>query len=197
MRNYLQLELRFLTTPCIIIETEKLGFNLQAVSQKLKCFTLNRCGHEKNPLTGADCIKAMVKENHYVVASQDRDLQDWIRKQAGIALLYLHNVVPHLDEPSEASKKLLMRKTKASTKISTFEDERLKSLKKKEGLIQEPKLAKVKKVKKKGGPNPLSCKKKKSAPEDDKLRKVQRKSIHKPNKNRKILRQADIKTKSM
>lgn len=130
----------------------------------------------------------MVKDNHYVVASQDRDLQEWIRKQAGIALLYLHNVVPHLDEPSEASKKFLLRKTKASTRVSTFEDERLKNLKKKQGLIQEPNVAKVKKVKKKGGPNPLSCKKK-SAPQVDKQRKVQSKVIDKNSKSRKILKQ--------
>jgi len=102
----------------------------------------------------------MVKENHYVVATQDRDLQDWIRHQIGIALLYLHNVVPHLDEPSQASKKFVLRKTKASTQVSTFEDERLAQLKKKQGLIQEPRPPKKAKTKKKGGPNPLSCKKK-------------------------------------
>lgn len=174
LKSYLQLEVRFLTTPCIIIESEKLGSKLQPVTQKLKSFTLNKCGHEKDPLTGAECIKAMVKENHYVVATQDRDLQEWIRRQTGIALLYLHNVVPHLDEPSQASKNFLARKTKASTKVSTFEDERLSQLKKKEGLIKEVKPAKLKKLKKKGGPNPLSCKKKKEKPQDDKLKKVQK-----------------------
>lgn len=144
------------------------------MAQKLKGLTLNKCGHEKSPLSGAQCIKAMVKENHYVVASQDRDLQDWIRQQAGIALLYLHNVVPHLDEPSEASKKFLQKKTKASTKVSSFENERLHKIKKQEGLIKEPLPIKQKKKLKKG-PNPLSCKKKK----DDKLRKVKIKTIAK------------------
>lgn len=171
----MQLEVRFLTTPCIIIETEKLGNKLQPVAQKLKSFTLNKCGHGKNPLSGADCIKAMVKENHYVVASQDRDLQEWIRRQTGIALLYLHNVVPHLDEPSDASKKFLSRKTKNSTKVSTFEDKQLTQLKKREGLVEEIKPVKIKKVKKKGGPNPLSCKRKKQ----DKLRQVANKTITK------------------
>lgn len=173
LKNYLQLEIRLLTTPCIIIESEKLGSKLQPVALKLKSLTLNKCGHEKAPLTGSECIKAMVKENHYVVASQDRDLQDYLRRQIGIALLYLHNVVPHLDEPSEASKKFLSRKTKASTKVSSHEETRLNQIKKREGLIKEVPLAKVKKLKKKGGPNPLSCKKKK----DDKLRKVKSKTI--------------------
>lgn len=156
----MQLELRLLTTPCIIIETEKLGSKLQSVAQKLKSFSLYKCGHEKNPLSGAECIKAMAKENHYVVATQDRDLQDWIRRQVGIALLYLHNVVPHLDEPSEASKKFVSRKAKALTKVSSFEDERLSALKQKEGLLKEYIKLKVKK-RKSSGPNPLSCKKRK------------------------------------
>lgn len=110
-----------------------------------------------------------------MIASQDRDLQAWIRQQIGLALLYLHNVVPHLEEPSEASKRFLSRKTKASTKVSSFEDKRLSHLKQKEGLVQEPKSLKIaKKLKKKGGPNPLSCKKKKSMkPLEDKLRKMQ------------------------
>lgn len=184
LKNYLQLEVRFLTTPCIIIETEKLGYKLQPAAQKLKSFTLNKCGHEKNPLSGADCIKAMVKDNHYVVASQDRDLQEWIRRQTGIALLYLHNVVPHLDEPSQASKNFLSRKTKESTKVSTFEDKQLTQLKKREGLIKEPKPLKIKKLKKKGGPNPLSCKRRKDKPQDDKdkLRRVATKVIGKKQK---------------
>ena len=155
----------------------------------LKTFTLNKCGHEKNPLTGAECIKAMVKENHYVVASQDRDLQDWIRHQIGIALLYLHKVVPHLDEPSEASKKFLSRKTKASTKVSSFEDERLTQLKKKEGLIREQKPFKPKVFKKKGGPNPLSCKKKKDNTQNEKLKNIQNKTVKQEKTTKKMSKQ--------
>jgi len=174
LKSYLQLEVRLLTTPCIIIEAEKLGSKLQPVAKKLKSLLLNKCGHEKSPLSGAECIKAMVKENHYVVASQDRDLQDWIRHHIGIALLYLHNVVPHLDEPSDASKKFLSRKTKASTRVSSFEDERLTQIKKREGLIKEAPSAvkKLKKLKKKGGPNPLSCKKKKLKDGNKKQKRV-------------------------
>lgn len=172
----MQMEALFLTTPCIIIETDSLGPKLQSVAQKLKTLTLFKCGHAKSPLSGAECIKAMVKENHYVVATQDRDLQAWTRSQVGIALLYLHNVVPHLDEPSEASKKFVLRKAKALTKVSSFEDERLSKLKKEEGLMETAKVLKARKPKKKGGPNPLSCKKKKA---QDQLRKVNHKTIDK------------------
>lgn len=161
MKNYLQVEVRLLTTPCIIIETEQLGSKLLSVSSKLKGFQLNKCGHERHPISGADCIKSLTKDNRYIIATQDRDLQEWVRAKVGIALLYLHNVVPTFEEPSEASKRFVDRKLKKSIQVSSFEDVQLKLLKKKEGLAKE-KVHKIKR-KKKGGPNPLSCKKKKSA----------------------------------
>lgn len=154
------MELRVLTTPCMIIETDKLGPKLLNVSKKLKSLQLNRCGHEKNPLSGSECVKSIVKENRYIIATQDRDLQEWIRRQVGIALLYLHNVVPTLEEPSLATRNFVDRKSKKSLKVSEFEGEQLVQMKKKEGIVEEKKVIKVK-HKKKGGPNPLSCKKKK------------------------------------
>jgi U3 small nucleolar RNA-associated protein 23 len=178
LKNYLQVELRFLTTPCVIIETEKLGSKFMSVTNKLKSVQLNKCGHERNPISGAECIKALTKENRYIIATQDRDLQEWIRFQTGIALLYLHNVVPTLEEPSEASRRFVDRKLKKSIQVSSFESEQLKLLKKKEGLVKEPKVYKLKK-KKKSGPNPLSCKKKKST-----LNAVKEKTIDKKKKAR-------------
>lgn len=160
LKNYLQMDVRILTTPCMIIETDKLGPKYLQVSRKLKSLQLNKCGHEKNPLTGSNCIKSIVKENRYVIATQDRDLQDWIRNQVGIPLLYLHNVVPTLEDASLATRKFVERKSKKSLKVSSFEGEQLVQMKKKEGLIEEKKFVNKTKHKKKG-PNPLSCKKKK------------------------------------
>lgn len=181
LKNYLQVELRFLTTPCIIIETEKLGSKFLSVTNKLKSFQLNKCGHERNPISGADCIKQLTRENRYIISTQDRDLQEWIRVQMGIALLYLHNVVPTLEEPSEVSRKFVDRKLKKSIQVTSFEGEQLKLLKKKEGLVKVPKVHKIKK-KKKGGPNPLSCKKKKS------LNAVKDKTIDKKKKAKRKLK---------
>lgn len=180
LKNYLQLELRLLTTPCIIIEAENLGSKFTGVTTKLKSFQLNKCGHERNPISGADCIQSLTKENRYIIASQDRDLQEWIRRQIGIALLYLHNVVPTLEEPSEASRKFVDERSRKSVLVTNFEGEQLKLMKKKQGLIKEPKVVKLKKQKKKGGPNPLSVKKKKV----DNLKGVKEKTIDK-NKHRK------------
>jgi U3 small nucleolar RNA-associated protein 23 len=173
------MELRFLTTPCIIIESEKLGPKLFNTVKKLKSLTLNRCGHEKNPISGANCIKSIVKTNHYVVATQDRDLQDWIRRKAGIALLYLHQKVPIIDEPSEASRNFITQK---SQKPDINEVQRLIEIKKKQGIIKQPTNPAFKKKKKKpSGPNPLSCKKKKSGI-DEKLHKIKDKKIKKKTK---------------
>lgn len=180
LKNYLQLELRLLTTPCIIIEAENLGSKFTGVTTKLKSFQLNKCGHERNPISGADCIQSLTKDNRYIIASQDRDLQEWIRRQIGIALLYLHNVVPTLEEPSEASRKFVDERSRKSVLVTNFEGEQLKLMKKKQGLIKEPKVVKLKKQKKKGGPNPLSVKKKKV----DNLKGVKEKTIDK-NKHRK------------
>ena len=94
LKNYLQVELRLFTTPCVLIESEKLGHKLIATTAKLKALNLHKCGHEKNPQSGSECIKEMTKKSRFLVTTQDRELQEWIRKQSGIALLYLHRAVP-------------------------------------------------------------------------------------------------------
>lgn len=94
LKNYLSVELRLLTTPCIIIESEKLGHKLITATKILKNLNLHKCGHEKSPLSGAECIKEMTTKSRFLISTQDRELQGWIRKQPGIALLYLHQVVP-------------------------------------------------------------------------------------------------------
>lgn len=183
LKSYLQLELRFLTTPCLIIETEKLGSKLIPATKKLKDFVLNKCGHEKSPLSGSECIKDLCKKSHYVIATQDRDLQEWIRRQCGIALLYLHQIVPVLEEPSEKSRKFIESQSKTTATVSQLEVEKLEYFKKKEGLVQEAKP--MKKKKKKGGPNPLSMKKKK--PKDDTSR-IKKKTIDKKNIKKKRIK---------
>lgn len=181
LKNYIQLDLRLLTTPCIIIEAENLGSKFTGVTSKLKSFQLNKCGHERNPISGAACIQSLTKDNRYIIATQDRDLQEWIRRQIGIALLYLHNVVPTLEEPSEASRNFVDKKSKKSVMVTNFEGQQLKQMKMKEGLIKERVAVKLKK-KKKGGPNPLSMKKKKSQLKGVKDKTIDKKKKKVPNK---------------
>lgn len=168
LSKYFQAETKLLTTPCIILETEKLGsFNKAVVGamQIVKQYAIHKCGHEKQPITGAKCLRSMIKKNNpsrYIIATQDRDLQDRLRKMAGVPLIYLHGKAPTLEAPSEASQKYA-EKAKKNLGMSTREKENIETLKKEAGLSNEPEVKHKKR--KKGGPNPLSCLKKKKKPQ--------------------------------
>lgn len=149
-----------LTTQCVIVETEKLDKKLLGALLILKQYPVHKCGHEANPITGSKCLLSMLgkcNEKHYIVATQDRDLQKQIRNIPGVPLLYLVQKTPVLESPSscsleEADKKLGGR---------FIEEKKLvEVLKERSGLSKEEHEVKRKKKK---GPNPLSCKKKKKA----------------------------------
>nr|XP_036222572.1 rRNA-processing protein utp23-like [Bactrocera oleae] len=80
----------------------------------VKKFHVHKCGHEGAPVPASQCIKSMTKCGRYVVASQDRSLQNSLRKVPGRILLYLHKATPVLEEPSEASKKYVSKKSHKS-----------------------------------------------------------------------------------
>ncbi|CAL1688189.1 unnamed protein product [Lasius platythorax] len=169
LKKYFQSELKLLTTPCIISETEKLGIfsaQVNGATQIVKQYAIHRCGHEKKPISGSKCLLSMIgKDNssRYIIATQDRELQDKLRLIPGVPLLYLHGKTPTLESPSEASRKCaeVMQKDLGMT---TWQKENVKVLQQQAGIVQE-KDGKLKKRKKKGGPNPLSCLKKKKKPE--------------------------------
>lgn len=156
--RYLQGELKLLTTACSLIEMDNLGPQVSGAYQILKQYPLHKCGHEKNPVPASECIISMLgkhNENHYIVATQDLDLQKAVREIPGTPLLYLHNKAPVLDPPSIQSKKF------ATLKIhDTFGASSTSLGVKRPSSNDEKEQFKAKK-RKKGGPNPLSCKKKK------------------------------------
>lgn len=94
----------------------------------------------------------------YIVATQDRELQDKLRIIPGVPVIYLHGKVPTLDSPSEASRKYAEAMQKGLG-MTIWERENVKILRNQAGIVE--KESKLKKKKKKGGPNPLSCLKKK------------------------------------
>lgn len=96
----------------------------------------------------------------YIIATQDRELQDKLRIIPGVPVMYLHGKVPTLDSPSEASRKHAETKQKGLG-MTMWEKENVKALRKQAGLEKEIKMKK----RKKGGPNPLSCLKKKKKSE--------------------------------
>ncbi|KAL0109970.1 hypothetical protein PUN28_013543 [Cardiocondyla obscurior] len=164
LAKYFQSEIKLLTTACVISETEKLGIfssKVNGATQIVKQYAIHRCGHEKTPICGSKCLQSMTGKNNnarYIVATQDRELQDKLRIIPGVPLLYLHGKAPTLDSPSAASRKYAETKQK-DLGMTTWEKENIKELRKQAGI--EEKETKMKKKRKKGGPNPLSCLKKK------------------------------------
>ncbi|CAK9830915.1 rRNA-processing protein UTP23 homolog [Anthophora retusa] len=171
LSKYIQSEIKLLTTPCIILETEKLGSFSKAVSgamQIVKQYPVHKCGHAKHSISGTKCLQSMVgkaNSSRYIVATQDRELQDSLRKIPGVPIIYLHGKAPTLEAPSQASSEYAenMRKGLGMTE---WEKENIKTLKEAAGIVESTKL-KLKKRRKKGGPNPLSCLKKKKKPQTE------------------------------
>lgn len=170
--KYLQSEIKLITTQCAIVETEKLGPKLNGALLILKKYVVHKCGHEKKPLAGSNCLLSMVGKgnaSHYIICTQDRDLQEKIRTIPGIPLMYLHMKTPVLEQPSEASIKRAQGKMSGLTE---YESEKLEKLKAEEGIVA-PEKRHIKKKKK--GPNPLSCKKKKKKPQSTQNNPIKKK----------------------
>ncbi|XP_044268276.1 rRNA-processing protein UTP23 homolog isoform X2 [Tribolium madens] len=141
---------------------ENLGPKLGGALVILKKFPVHKCGHEGKPVVASKCLLSMlgdINPNHYIIATQDRDLQNNVRNKVGVPLLYLHGKTPVLEQPSEIT--IEATKSKAEG-LNITERQKIEKLKLESGLV-EIETKKVKKKKKKG-PNPLSCKKKKSKP---------------------------------
>lgn len=178
--KYFQFETKLLTTPCVILETEKLGEVSKAVGgamQIVKQYSVHKCGHEKKPVSGAKCLRSMVgKDNpsRYIIATQDRELQDILRKIPGVPVMYLHGKAPTLESPSEASR-VYAENIRKGLGMTSWEKENIKTLKRVAG-IKEDIEEKPKKKRKKGGPNPLSCLKKKKKPQVQPISAVSQKS---------------------
>lgn len=165
---------------------ENLGSKLHGALLVLKQYVVHQCEHKAKPVIGSKCLLSMLglkNGKHYIVATQDRDLQSKVRNIPGVPLLYLHVKTPVLEQPSEVSIKFAKDKM---FDICESEKVALEELKSKSGL--ESTEEKPKKKKKKG-PNPLSCKKKRIKPgalpqiaenHENKVEKKKRKRIRIP-----------------
>lgn len=183
----------------------------------VKQFGIHKCGHEKAPIGASDCLLSMVGKSNkdryvihyiaililaiplftfqnnlrYVIATQDRDLQEKIREKPGVPLLYLHRKAPCLERPSQTSRDKATENATGSFKVQTREELVIKKLKEDVGLSENNNEQKRKRRKKKG-PNPLSCKKKQKKNENAQgIKKRSRNRIRLP-KQMKALLQAHI-----
>lgn len=66
-----------------------------------------------------------IKNNRYVIATQDRELQDYLRKKPGQPIMYLHKKTPVLEQPSELSRKTVEFKLNESFKFGTADEKKL------------------------------------------------------------------------
>lgn len=98
-----------------------------------------------------------------MIASQDRALQEYLRKKPGQPIMYLHKKTPVLEQPCELSRKAVEFNMNKAFTFGTADEKKLNVIKKSEGLpvADTTDVAIAKKKKKKKQPNPLSCKKKK------------------------------------
>lgn len=125
----------------------------------------------------------IIKNCRYFVATQDRELQEQIRTLPGVPLMYLHGTAPNLEAPSKVSQDKA-ESFKHRILLREDQEETIRNLKMQSGIQLAADLKHIKK-KKKGCPNPLSCKKKKknivsnmtSVDKDKKVRKRKRVKI--------------------
>ncbi|XP_054707175.1 rRNA-processing protein UTP23 homolog [Uloborus diversus] len=157
-------EVKLFTTPCVITEAELLGPKVFGAMLIVKQFKARKCGHEKNPICAADCLLSMVSDgnpDHYIIATQDREVTEKVRSMPGIPLMYVKYNAVILEKPSALNTETVEIKTQEKLKGSEHESAILKQLKTEvfgEQVVNKKKRKKIK------GPNPLSCKKKKSKP---------------------------------
>lgn len=160
LQKYLDAEVKFLTTACVITETEKLGPKLYGAMLIVKQFIVHKCGHEKNPISASDCLLSMlgaINSNHYFIATQDPNLRNKAKHISGVPILYLNYNAPIMEKPSSFCEKIVKKQQAIKFAPTQHETEMLKTLKEKHFGVSEMK-PRIRKRKIKG-PNPLSCKK--------------------------------------
>ena len=195
MPKYIGQEVKILTTKCAIAETEKLGPELFGATKVLKQFAIHKCGHEEDPQPALKCLRSMVKEENsqrYFIVTQDAYLREKVRKIPGTPVMYLHHKALTLEKPSEKSSLSVENKTQEKVGINEYQAKMIAQLKQKAGIFEEN--VKKRRRKKNGGPNPLSClKKKNKAPAHDPLKNVNDKleSAGKKKKRRRNRKNAD------
>lgn len=180
------LEVKLFTTACVITEAEALGRDVFGAMLIVKQFKAQKCGHEKEPISAAECLYSMVQNgnlNHYFIATQDPELSKKCRELLGVPLLYLRYNAINLEKPSRMNTEAIDVKIQENLKGPGYQTEIIKKLKAEafgEESIPHKKRKKVK------GPNPLSCKKKKMKIAEPVQKKSNRKR-HKRLKNKAVV----------
>ncbi len=176
---------KLFTTACVLQELRK---NRSEAMFNAKRLEIRRCPHTGRHQPGVECIKSIIgegNEHHYGVCAQSDQLREALRCVPGTPLVFVYKGVLVMEDPSEATLQEAERLQKGKMKPDLSE---LALINK---LVPVLKEEKAKKRKKKGGPNPLSCKKKqligmptKISSEQSEHKKPKRNRRHRPKKNK-------------
>lgn len=177
--RYFGSEVKFFTTSCAIDETEILGKHflydlfisddvwtetgpaLHGAMLIVKKFQVTSCGHEKNPISAAQCLHSLLashdNKEHFILATQDKALKEKVRELPRCPILSLVQSALTMEKPSRVNV------VEASGDIEHTKEREVADLKiiKSQVLGPDPVARKRKRPK---GPNPLSCKKKQKKP---------------------------------
>uniref|UniRef100_A0A1D2A1Z8 UTP23 sensor motif region domain-containing protein n=1 Tax=Auxenochlorella protothecoides TaxID=3075 RepID=A0A1D2A1Z8_AUXPR len=161
-------KVRVFTTPCVMHEVRKMGNELSKARDACRRLALHHCGHEETTkLPAAECLAQQIgggNPNHFLVATQDRDLQQRIMSQPGGAVLFtsVHGV--GMAMPSTLQKEGAAEQGSARLRPSAAEKRTLEGVGRPagedDGERRGPKTP-FKRNKAKG-PNPLACKPRKT-----------------------------------
>lgn len=186
--RYLMGETQLCTTRCVLKELETLGKELYGAKLIAQKCQVRNCPHFKSAVSGSECLLSMVDDgnpHHYFVATQDQNLSVKVKKNPGIPLMFIIQNTIVLDKPSPRTV-AFVKAVEAGQLVSVHEKQSIKQLKEEQGLVRNPELRRRRK-KKVGGPNPLSCLKKKKKAQDTKSpaseKKRKRKRIRIRNKS--------------
>ncbi|KAJ1655285.1 hypothetical protein IWQ61_004937 [Dispira simplex] len=154
-----------LTTGCVVRELVSQGEEAEGALIAAKRFERRRCPH-KTAVSGVACIREIIGESnphHYAVAMENRKGRDKLRLIPGVPLLHFNRSMLVIEPMGQSTLDKIKEIELNKTAVSSKEIQALEALvpevkeERERAQIQVPKKRKLAK-----GPNPLSCKKKKS-----------------------------------
>jgi len=186
--KYLGGDVKLLTTQCVILETEALGTAVRPAMHIAKNFGIHKCGHEKKPISGANCLTSMTKDNmntRYIVATQDRSLQNVLYHTPAVPIMHFNGLSVILKSPSPNSIECANQRKQSRFNLTEHETNVLTNIKSSitSELISSDELKDYPGIFKRAkGPNPLSCKPKKIKNIEDNIPKIENKIKRKRNR---------------
>ncbi|XP_075520894.1 LOW QUALITY PROTEIN: uncharacterized protein LOC142554131 [Primulina tabacum] len=224
LANILAATVKIFTTRCVIAELRSLGESFSDSVNAARNLITTRCDHEKRK-TAAACMMEVIGENnseHFFVATQDAELRKKFQEIPGVPIVYALRNALFLERPSaiqhefaktaeegrshmtELEYKMLVKKNRADSEeaCNTLDvngdnenhQDRKKNDKPSRILLNDKAQFKRKRAK---GPNPLSCKKKKTKMNENSVAGKESKTADNSVRNRSRKRKRSKKNQSV